>query len=62
MRIKVTDCETKESETYDLSQDNWKRSWACMRGGNVVMWVPPELPKLPGCCVKTSGRLWMVEA
>lgn len=58
VKIEVTDVGTGAVETYDYSRDNWAHRWACMRGGLVYMWAPPQC--VPGIMIRTSGRLWHV--
>jgi len=55
-QITVTDTYTGASVTYDYSRANWAKQWACMRGGAVVMWAPPEVS--PYRDVVTSGKRW----
>jgi hypothetical protein len=59
MKITVTDLDTNETTSYDLSRQNWRNAWACMRDGLVHMWAPPQLP-ITGQAIVTSGRRWQV--
>ena len=56
MKIKVTDIEKNTTETYDYSNNNWARRYACMKNGLVHMWTPPKL--VVGLGLTTSGRKW----
>lgn len=57
-RIRVTHLETGNVETYDYSDNNWRRTYACMRNGAVIMWVPLATNTFGP--IVTSGRRWEV--
>jgi hypothetical protein len=56
-KIEVTDLDTQVVTVYDYSKDNWRKAWACMRNGLVIMWAPSQLPPKGGA-IRTSGRRW----
>jgi len=56
MKVRITDLDTKAVDVYDLSEKNWRKHWAAMRDGLVIMWIPRNTPH-PFKMV-TSGRRW----
>jgi len=56
MKVRITDLETDAATVYDLSKLNWKRNWAAMQDGRVIMWIPGKAQ--PPFKMVTSGRRW----
>ena len=52
----VTNRATGESETFLVSDANWRGELACVRSGEIVHWLPKKL-KL-GMAIKAEGKYW----
>ena len=52
----VTNRANGESDTYLVSDANWRGELACVRSGEIVHWMPKKL-KL-GMAIKAEGKYW----
>jgi len=57
MKIKITNIETGETNTYEFNRNNWAGRLAAMEQGRVIMWAPSHVGKVP---IITSGRRWEI--
>tara|TARA_R110000824_G_scaffold11593_11_gene50836 strand:+ start:218 stop:523 length:306 start_codon:yes stop_codon:yes gene_type:complete len=56
LKVEIEDIHIKLLTIYDLSNDNWRKHWAAMKDGDVIMWIPNN--EQHPFHMTTSGRIW----